>query len=607
MYKEIYDFAISRGIGSAGNTEKRDVAAYIELDREGNYRVLEARSKDERKQKVLCPKTPKHLAISPVCEKLKYIWPECAGNIQGKTEKIKHEEWLSCMKKGAERSESIAIAYKFLNKIEDSPEMAQELWIKLESFKIKPGEFVSFRIDGKNLENETDWKEWFEEYCDDIIRSGSDEKMPGKKIVSCITGQKVDPIVGKFPKIMAPQTGSGVPVFSNDQSSVTGERCSFHSFGDSGSTACPMSKEETEIIKAGIEYLLTSENNHDNNFGIMYWFDNPDAFNLIKKAISIGDTDFDELMDELEETTERSQGKEEKYTAALQTLIKKGKEIELGKVSGNYYIMSFDVPAKGRLYLSDYHKDTYQNLKASIKKWYKDTTIIDSRSNFEYRITNLYAILLGLLEKKDVKDKFKQAKKELGMDIKNLLNAVISDQEIPVRILHKVSHRVDRDILEGKIIPDIFYLQLIKAYLIRKGDVEMENAMKLNKECNGIYSKGYQCGRWLACMDYIQFLSAQKGVNVSIAKKYYKAMKKSPAKIFTMVNDNKEHYLGKLKSRSMFDKIFGEISNSLNGDIPAHFSIEEQAAFDLGYAQQSMVFMSAKNKNAENKEENENE
>lgn len=77
---------------------------------------------------------------------------------------------------------------------------------------------------------------------------------------------------------MAPQTGSGVPVFSNDQSSVTGERCSFHSFGDSGSTACPMSKEETEIIKAGIEYLLTSENNHDNNFGIMYWFDNPDAF-----------------------------------------------------------------------------------------------------------------------------------------------------------------------------------------------------------------------------------------------------------------------------------------------------------------------------------------
>lgn len=55
------------------------------------------------------------------------------------------------MKKGAERSESIAIAYKFLNKIEDSPEMAQELWIKLESFKIKPGEFVSFRIDGKIL------------------------------------------------------------------------------------------------------------------------------------------------------------------------------------------------------------------------------------------------------------------------------------------------------------------------------------------------------------------------------------------------------------------------------------------------------------------------
>ena len=45
MYKEIYDFAISRGIGSAGNTEKRDVAVYIELDREGNYRVLNGSKK----------------------------------------------------------------------------------------------------------------------------------------------------------------------------------------------------------------------------------------------------------------------------------------------------------------------------------------------------------------------------------------------------------------------------------------------------------------------------------------------------------------------------------------------------------------------------------
>ena len=66
MYKEIYDFAISRGIGSAGNTEKRDVAAYIELDREGNYRVLEARSKDERKQKVLCPEAYNNLFSTPL-------------------------------------------------------------------------------------------------------------------------------------------------------------------------------------------------------------------------------------------------------------------------------------------------------------------------------------------------------------------------------------------------------------------------------------------------------------------------------------------------------------------------------------------------------------
>lgn len=607
MYKEIYDFAVSRGIGSSGNTEKRDIAAYIELDREGNYRVIEIRSKDDRKQKIICPKTPKHLAISPICEKLKYIWPACESNVQTKNDKVKHEEWLACMHGGAESSGSIAIACVFLNKIEKEPEYAQQIWTELENAKIKPGEFISFRIAGKNLEGEEDWKEWFSEYCENIVHAGTNEKTSTKKIVSCISGQRVEPITGKFPKIMTPQTGSGVPVFSNDQSTVTGERCSFHSFGDSGSTACPMSKEETDIIKAGMEYLLTSENNHDNNFGIMYWFDNPDAVDLIQKAISIRDTNFDELMDELKETSERSVQKEETYTEALQTLVVKDKGIALGRISGNYHIMSFEVPAKGRLYLSDYHEDTYQNLKKSIKKWYTDTAIVDMRSGSKRSITNLYAILLGLLEKKDVQDKVKQAKKELGMDVKNLLNAAISGREIPLRILYKACYHVDQEILDGKKIPSIFYLQLIKTYLIRKGDAEMEKAMELYKEYDGDYLMGYQCGRWLACLDHVQYISSQGGVNVSVAKKYYKAMKKKPAQIFTLINDNKEIYLSKLKSRKKYDDLFGEISKKLKGEIPNKFSFEQQAAFDLGYAQQRMDLLNGGDKTSDNKEEKENE
>lgn len=603
MYKEIYDFALSRGIGSSGNTEKRDIAAYIELDREGNFRVIEPRSKDDRKEKIICPKTPKHLAISPICEKLRYIWPACAGNIQGKNDKVKHDEWISCMQSGAEASKTIAVTCIFLNEIEKDAEYAQELWEKLDSAKIKPGEFVSFRINGNNLENETDWKEWFAGYCENIIHAGVNNKAGGKRIVSCITGQHVEPVVGKFPKIMAPQTGSGVPVFSNDQSSVTGERCSFHSFGDTGSTACPMSKEETDIIKAGLEYLLTSENNHDNNFGIVYWFDNPDAVDLIQKAISTREIDFDELLEELNETTERSVQKEEKYTAALQTLVTKDKRIEPGRISGNYHIMSFEVPAKGRLYLSDYHADTYQNLKESIKKWYSDTAIIDGRFENRRSITNLYAVLLGLLEKKDVQDKLKQAKKELGMDVKNLLNAVICNQEIPLRILYKTSSHISKEILDGKEVPDILYIQLIKAYLIRKGDADMEEAVELNKTYGGKYVVAFHSGRWLACMDDLQRFSLGGKVNLSIAKKYYKAMKKNPAKVFSTLSSNQEHYLGKVRSlakREEYIESLGEIAKSIGTSIPEYFSLEEQAAFDLGYAQQRLDCLKDK-KNIEKK------
>ena len=71
-------------------------------------------------------------------------------------------------------------------------------------------------------------------------------------------------------------------------------------------------------------------------------------------------------------------------------------------------------------------------------------------------------------------------------------------------------------------------------------------------------------------------------------------MKLSPAKVLTMVTNNKENYLGKLKSvglRKSFIQLFGEIGEKIGSGFPEKFSVSDQGAFDLGFAQQKQEFM----------------
>ena len=58
-----------------------------------------------------------------------------------------------------------------------------------------------------------------------------------------------------------------------------------------------------------------------------------------------------------------------------------------------------------------------------------------------------------------------------------------------------------------------------------------------------------------------------------------------------MVNDLKEHYLGRTKGNRVYlEKLFAEIAGHIGDTFPEKLSILEQGAFDLGYAQQRQAF-----------------
>ena len=122
-------------------------------------------------------------------------------------------------------------------------------------------------------------------------------------------------------------------------------------------------------------------------------------------------------------------------------------------------------------------------------------------------------------------------------------------------------------------------------------------------------SIAYQCGRWLATMDHLQKKSASGKIGVTLGQKFYKAAKRQPAKILTMVTDYKEIYLGRISNdglRIFFEKTLGEISEKIGECFPEKFTIEDQGAFDMGYAQQHQAFYAKDTENT-NKEIEEEE
>lgn len=113
-------------------------------------------------------------------------------------------------------------------------------------------------------------------------------------------------------------------------------------------------------------------------------------------------------------------------------------------------------------------------------------------------------------------------------------------------------------------------------------------------------SIGYQCGRWLAVIDKLQKESLKqsgKKVNRTLSAKYYKQAKKTPAKVFSLLNDYIRVYEDRLTDfRSVYEKNFGEISEKIGTYFPERLSIKEQGAFDLGFAQQKQSFYKKSNK-----------
>lgn len=220
--------------------------------------------------------------------------------------------------------------------------------------------------------------------------------------------------------------------------------------------------------------------------------------------------------------------------------------------------------------------------------------------------------MFGLLEHKDVKDKFKEIKNEYGTDRDRFLDAIHENSQIPKRFYEKALKQTIRVYLHNsqskderanikEVVNWPVPMQVIKVYLVRCGKENYRmDALDIDNA-----SVAYNCGRLLAAIDKLQRVSAGKKINLTIGQKYFKSASRTPGKIIPMAMANEQTYLKRLKSEGtkiFFIRLLGEISEKVGTTIPEKFNRTEQGEFMLGYFYQDKEPYS-KDKNEEKEEE----
>ena len=180
MYKEICDFARLKGLVIKENRKTSTIAGYVVLDSNGDYHGIEVVEKKMREQKLI-PDFGSYSRVekqsNPIVEKLDYIFNK---------EAKKHASYLSTIETGIGSCKSLRAIHKFLTCYESDDSFYEVIQTDLQNSGLKPIDTISFRIDGKCVEDmEDDWNDWLTER---IALFGAN-KASADMIISSISGK----------------------------------------------------------------------------------------------------------------------------------------------------------------------------------------------------------------------------------------------------------------------------------------------------------------------------------------------------------------------------------------------------------------------------------
>ena len=163
------------------------------------------------------------------------------------------------------------------------------------------------------------------------------------------------------------------------------------------------------------------------------------------------------------------------------------------------------------------------------------------------------------------------------------LQAILNNTPYPATLLNGVELRIRADHEMNRVRAAI-----IKAYYLKKSHSELPKEalqVSLNPECN---DTPYVLGRLFSVLENIQN-AANPGINTTIRDKYFNSASATPAVVFPSLINLAQKHLRKLDGslKIVLDRQLTELLGKVGQSFPAHLSLPQQGAFQLGYYHQT--------------------
>jgi CRISPR-associated protein Csd1 len=252
----------------------------------------------------------------------------------------------------------------------------------------------------------------------------------------------------------------------------------------------------------------------------------------------------------------------------------------------HFYLLLLS-PNNKRIAVKLWEESTVKSMAANIRKYFSDLDIVRGPDDKEYMP------LGNLLRSISLQYKEENLPPQL---FSSMMRAILEDLPFPQLLQTQTLGRIraDRSVNRNRAA-------LLKAYLNRKRNNYNEKAITMSLDLNND-NQAYLCGRLFAIFEKIQQV-ANPGVNASIRDQYFDSFSCTPNVALARLSALSNHHLQKLNrgSQVYYEKLKGEVMDHLHADgLPAHFSLNDQSRFMIGYYQQRQaLFKSKEDKNTE--------
>ncbi|ARN56659.1 type I-C CRISPR-associated protein Cas8c/Csd1 [Sedimentisphaera salicampi] len=432
-------------------------------------------------------------------------------------------------------------------------------------------------IEGKNIVFQLETKRAFIHENPVIRKIWSDNY---KNFLSIDFSDGICSVTGEAEQIpnIHPMLGGVRGAQSSGAAIVSYNKSSFESYGKTQNYNSSVGSKAAFKYTTALKYLLSSNSRQKIQIGdatTIFWSERQSAvegiFGLVFEPYN----------------NEDSENKSVRTFLETVRLGRKPADIEEGN---NFYILGLS-PNASRLSVRFWHVSDVSDICEKIGQHFRDLQIIRS-SDKDSEFPSLWQIL-----RQTVSQKSHEGPPPLLSGA--LMMAILKGTAYPERILSLLIERIRAN-------ENVNYCKaaVIKAVLTRKSRIfnnnNLEVAMSLDKNNK---NPAYLLGRLFAVLERLQ-QSAIGNANATIKDRFYGSASATPRAVFPNLLKLAQHHISKSDYGTFYDKLIEEIVSEVSA-FPAHFTIEQQGLFAIGYYHQRQDLFTKNEKT--NNQENENE